>query len=55
MRMSLKEELLVEYLLWWVIIGVNVNARSASYWGLRQVPLGDVLETNASSSNQTGL
>ena len=39
-KMSLKKELLIEYLLRWVIIAVNVNAHSTSYWGLWQVPLG---------------
>ena len=38
-KMSLKKELLVEYLLRWVIIGVNVDTHSTSNWGLWQVPL----------------
>ena len=54
-KMSLKKELLIEYLLRWVIIGVNVNAHSTSYWGLWQVPLGFEEETNTSSTNQAGL
>ena len=33
-KMSLKKELLVEYLLWWVVIGVNVDTHSTSNWGL---------------------
>ena len=55
-KMSLKKELLVEYLLWWVVIGVNVDTHSTSNWGLRQVPLRRrVLDIDTTTKDQTWL
>ena len=49
-KMSLEKELLVEYLLLWLVIDVNVDTHSTSFWGLWQVPLG-LLDTGTSTSN----
>ena len=55
-KMSLKKELLVEYLLWWVVIGVNVDTHSTSNWGLCQVPLRRrVLDIDTTTKDQTWL
>ena len=55
-KMSLKKELLVEYLLWWVVIGVNVDTHSTSNWGLWQVPLRRrVLDIDTTTKDQTWL
>ena len=57
MKMSLKNKLLVEYLLPWAVRVISVNTHSPAYWGFWQVPLGPlgVLETDTSTSDQTGL
>ena len=50
-KMPSKKELVVKYLLRWVVIGVNVNAHNTSYRGLWQVQFGGVFETETFSTD----